>query len=254
MANFHEKFKDITLSRTHLDNILRYANLTYKKIQHTHRPDTRYSKPINYDDEYKKFYSKLKKYDINDIISIDETSLNIGMSKMKGRKEIGKRIEKVTKDNIVSVKHTLIMAITTKGVIGWTLYKKGGIDHERLIEFLKSILDKRKNKLVLIDNASSHRNPKVKEFIVNSKNDYIHTLAYHHYLNPIEKAFNQLKHYMKQDEPMSFDDLGKSIKKSIKKISNKNLMNYFTSSLKKTKKDIEESKTKYHKEPKIYKK
>ena len=96
--------------------------------------------------------------------------------------------------------------------------------------------------------------PNFLNFILNSKNDFIHILPYNHNQNPIEKAFNQLKHYMKQDEPMSFDDLGKSIKKSIKNISTDNLMNYFKSSLKKTKKDIEESKTKYHKEPKIYKK
>ena len=59
LGYFHKKYKDITLSKTHLSNIIKYANLTYKQVQITHRPDTRYNKPINYDEEYKKFYSVL---------------------------------------------------------------------------------------------------------------------------------------------------------------------------------------------------
>lgn len=253
LSHFHKKFKDITLSKTHLGNIIKYANFTYKKIQHTHKPDKRYNKPINYNEEYKKFYSKIKKFQLKDIISIDETSISVGMSIRKGRKEIGQRLDKVTKDNAVFVKYTLIMAISTSGVEGWILYKKGGIEHVRLIEFLGKILEGQKKKLVLMDNASSHRNQNVKEFIKNSKNDYVHVLPYHHFQNPIEKFFNQLKHYMRKDEPMSYDEIKVSLKKAIKKISKDNLMNYFKSSLTKTQKDIEKGKTKYHKKPKVYK-
>lgn len=188
LANFHNKFKELTITKTHLFNIIKFANLTYKKIQVKHVPDKRYNKPINYNEEYSKFYNKLKKFKIDDIIAFDETSIAIGLSIDKGRSEIGKRLDKITKDNIVFTKHTLIMAITMKGVIGWILYKKGGIDHERLIEFLKNVLKNRKNKLVLMDNASSHRNPQVKQFITKSKNDYLHIMPYNHNLNPIERS------------------------------------------------------------------
>ena len=38
------------------------------------------------------------------------------------------------------------MAITTKGILEWTLYEKGGTDHTRLIEFINKVLgNKRKN-------------------------------------------------------------------------------------------------------------
>lgn len=58
-----------------------------------------------------------------------------------------------------------------------------------------------------MDNASCHRNQEVKDFIIKSKNDFVYILPYHHYMNPIEKFFNQfqLKYYMKRDEPMSYD-------------------------------------------------
>ena len=61
-----------------------------------------------------------------------------------------------------------------------------------------------------------------------------------YYMNPIEKFFNQLKYYMKRDEPMSYDLIKKSIRKSIKYIELKTYKNYFKSSLTKTKEDIKE--------------
>jgi len=253
LGYFHKQFDDITLSKTHLSNIIKYANLTYKKVQITHRPDTRYKIPINYEEEYKKFYTKIKKYKLNNIISIDETSISIGLHPEKGREEIGKRLDKITKDNKVFVKYTLIMAITTKGVLDWILYEKGGSDNSRLIEFVKKLIDKKKNKLILMDNASCHRNQNVKDFIINSKNDFVYVLPYHHFQNPIEKFFNQLKYYMKKDEPMSYELIKKSIKKAIKYIELETYTNYFKSSLIKTKEDIKEIKMKYRKTPKIYK-
>ena len=34
-------------------------------------------------------------------------------------------------------------------------------------------------------------------------------------MNPVENFFNQLKYYMKRDEPMSYELIKKSIRKSI---------------------------------------
>ena len=53
---------------------------------------------------------------------------------------------------------TLIMAITTKGVLDWILYEKEGSNHVRLIQFINQILKKNTGKLILMDNASCHRN------------------------------------------------------------------------------------------------
>jgi hypothetical protein len=59
---------------------------------------------------------------------------------------------------------------------------------------------------------------------------------------------------MRKDEPMSFDEIKVSLRKAIKKISKENLINYFKSSLRKTQKDIENTKSRYKKTPKKYKK
>jgi hypothetical protein len=43
--------------------------------------------------------------------------------------------------------------------LGWELYEKRGINADRLYEFLKThIMSEYKDKLIILDNASSHRN------------------------------------------------------------------------------------------------
>ena len=50
--------------------------------------------------------------------------------------------------------------------MGWDLYEKGGIDSDRLYEFLEKYITKKyKNKLIILNNASSHRNEKIKELL-----------------------------------------------------------------------------------------
>jgi hypothetical protein len=41
----------------------------------------------------------------------------------------------------------------------------------------------------------------VKDFIINSNNNYLYTVRYHSENNPIENFFNQLKHYIKLKSP-----------------------------------------------------
>jgi len=54
-------------------------------------------------------------------------------------------------------KYTGIFAISSNGVLERDLYGKGGIDSIRLYDFLeKFITTKFKNKLIILDNASSH--------------------------------------------------------------------------------------------------
>ena len=63
-----------------------------------------------------------------------------------------------------------------------------------IVQTLKELVEQSsKWELILMDNASCHRNQEVKDYITNKKNDLIHILAYH-FQNPIEKLFNQVKY------------------------------------------------------------
>ena len=65
-------------------------------------------------------------------------------------------------------KYTGIFAISSKGCIGYEIYKKGGIDSERLIEFInRYIKGSYRNKVIILDKASSHKSKDVKKLISN---------------------------------------------------------------------------------------
>ena len=225
LEQLNEKHK-IKISKSHLINIIKYLNLTYKKFYENHNPITRFGKEINYKEAFKEFFDKIKKYKIEDLICLDETSIQVGASFSFGRILMGKRLYRDTTSNEIFKKYTLIVAINNNKTIKWELYQKGGIDTERLIEFLKELLKNTKNKLIILDNASSHRNDTIKKFIKNSGNDYLHLLPYKHFLNPIENYFNELKYYIKQKQPMNYNKIKESIKYGIKNIKKEHYENY----------------------------
>ena len=90
-------------------------------------------------------------------------------------------------------KYTGIFAISSKGVIGYEVYKKGGIDSNRMVDFINKFINgKYKNKLIILDNASSHRNQLVKD-VIKKDNNLLYAVPYQHYTNAIEGYFNVLK-------------------------------------------------------------
>jgi hypothetical protein len=86
-----KKFKDYNITPRWLGQVLKDNNITRKRTRKSHFPDTRYGKPISHKEEVKKFFKKIKKYKLKDIISIDETSIQPGMVKEYCRETKGKR-------------------------------------------------------------------------------------------------------------------------------------------------------------------
>ena len=70
---------------------------------------------------------------------------------------------------------------------------KSGIDSIRLKKFLEdNITSKYKNKVIILDNASFHRNEVIRN-LVNKDNKLIYSVFYQHFTNAIEHYFSILK-------------------------------------------------------------
>lgn len=70
-------------------------------------------------------------------------------------------LKQKTQSQEVFKKYTGIFAISNSGVLGWDLYEKSVFDSDRLYEFLEKYITKKyKNKLIILDNSSIHRNAK----------------------------------------------------------------------------------------------
>ena len=192
-----------------------------------HEPTKRFGKGIDINAKIKDFYKEVKKYNLNDIICIDETSIKSLQKRHHCYSDIGKRCVIKTESQEVFKKYTGIFAISTKGVLGWELYEKGGINTDLLIKFLeKYITTKFKDKLIILDNASSHRNERIKE-LISKNNNILYAVPYQHFTNSIENYFSMLKSCLQKIDGLTHTKLKENISKVLKDIPKDKYTNIF---------------------------
>ncbi len=110
-----------------------------------------------------------------------------------------------------------------------------------------------KNKLIILDNASSHRHKRIKE-LVNKNNKLLYSVPYQHFTNSIEGYFSLLKSKLRKLEGLKYNELKENIKKIIKDIPKENYKNILKCAYERQDFYIKKtSKTKKYKNYKNYK-
>ena len=82
---------------------------------------------------------------------------------------------------------------------------------------MQNITNKLRNKLIILDNASSHRNEKIKA-LVNKHNNILYAVPYQHFTNNIENYFSMLKSRLQKLDGLTYNELKKNIEKVLKEI------------------------------------
>jgi len=75
-----------------------------------------------------------------------------------------------------------------------------------------------------LDNASSHRNAKIKE-LVNKHNTLLYSVPYQHFTNSIENYFSMMKSRLHKLNGLTYLELKENISKVIKEIPKKKYEN-----------------------------
>ena len=212
------KYHNLDLNKSHISRIIHDNNITLKMTRIRHEPVKRFGKDIDITKSIKEFYDEIKKYKIEDIICIDETSIKSLQKRNRCYSEKGKRCVIKTQSQEVFKKYTGIFAISVNGVVGWDLYEKSGINTDGMVEFLeKHITTQFKNKLIIMDNASSHRNPRVKE-VITQHNHLLYAVPYQHFTNSIENYFSMLKSRLQKLDGLTHAELKENIINTITNI------------------------------------
>jgi transposase len=86
-----DKYKDANLSTTHIFRVINDNNITLKLTRIRHELIKRFGKDININSKIKDFYDEVKKYKIEDIICIDETSIKSLQKRNRCYSNKGKR-------------------------------------------------------------------------------------------------------------------------------------------------------------------
>lgn len=222
------KYNDFSVTPQWLGKVIRDNNLTRKRTRKSHFPEVRYGSPINKQTELNNFYNVVNQYNLDQIICLDETSIQPSMIQEYSRCKIGRRCVEKTTDNIVFRKFTLLVAISYNGLIGYKLYEQGGMTGDRFVNFYNNFIkDKYKNHLIIMDNAGAHKKAIVKNTITNSENKYLYSVPYTPKTNAIEAFFNQVKYYMKLDRTLNFNQIKISLVNALSNVTKQNYENYF---------------------------
>jgi hypothetical protein len=207
MLKLKEKF-NVSLSRFHINRIINDNNITLIITRIRHKPVKRFGKDIDINKKLDEFYEE--------IICIDETSIGSLQKRKHCYNKLRKRYIIKTSSQEVFKKYTCIFSISTEGVLSWDLYDKGGIDSNRLYNFLQQYMTtKFKNKLIILDNASSHINAKIKELV---NNNLLYSIPYQYFTNSIENFFSMLKSRLQKLERLKYKELKKNIDKVVREI------------------------------------
>jgi transposase len=238
-----DKYKDANLSTTQIFRVINDNNITLKLTRIRHEPVKRFGKDININSKIKEFYDEVKKYKIEDIICIDETSIKSLQKRNRCYSNRGKRCVIKTQSQEVFKKYTGVFAISVNGVVNWDLYEKGGINTDRLIEFLEhNITSKLRNKLIILDNASAHRNERIKA-LVNKHNNLLYAVPYQHFTNSIENYFSMLKSRLQKLDGLKYENLKENIQKVISEIPKEKYENIFKGAYERPEKYVSKNKT-----------
>lgn len=123
---------------------------------------------------------------------------------------------------------TFVAGITSAGIIApWVL--DGPINRDAFEVYLEKVLipELSPGAIVIMDNLSSHKGPKVRQMIEAAGASLLYLPPYSPDFNPIENAFAKLKALLRKAAQRTLDGLWSTIGSSIDRFTPTECCNYF---------------------------
>lgn len=222
-----KKKYNVIIGKSSIYNILNKFKIKKKKI---------YVKTCSADKDKRKqliheFKNKLKSISVDDIISMDECSIDSHINHNYGWALKGKKLKVYIKHN--RIRYTVLCAVSNTKVIHVEIIS-GSANAIIFKDFMKKVfskLSRRKKSYILLDNARIHHAKIFKEYMQTIKSkELIYNVPYSPESNPIEKVFGETKKYLR-DTKVTNINLKNEINKAFGKIPKKNLISYFNKSM-----------------------
>lgn len=167
------------------------------------------------------------RFDLSQLIFIDETAITTHMARRYGRGPKGERV--IAHEALGSWKtHTLLAAIRPSG---WSaaMVLKGPVDADAFVTYVEQCLvpTLKPGEIVILDNVSSHHDDRVRPLIQRTGATLYYLPPYSPDLNPIENAFSQLKAALKKLGEKTFDGLTSAVGRLLDATAAEHCLNFF---------------------------
>ena len=165
---------------------------------------------------------------LSDLVFIDETGVNLAMTRRYARARRGKRAYSKCPYNR-GKNITMIGAIATNGFLAPFTFE-GWTNKEAFLTYVTQVLvpELWPGACVVMDNLPAHKAIEVREAIesVGARVEFLS--PYSPDFNPIENCWSKLKEYLRSRESRTYEELDQSITESIKLVTHKDIIGWFT--------------------------
>lgn len=169
-----------------------------------------------------------KSLDSNRLVFLDESGVNINMTRIYGRAKGKQR----ARDYINLRKGRKTTILSSVRLNGKTVYKyfQGSLNGNIFLEYIKDALVPTLNKgdIVIADNLSSHKVSGVKEAIKGKGAFLLYLPPYSPDLNPIEMMWSKIKSLLRKWKARSIEWLNKAINNAFRTVSVNDISGWFS--------------------------
>jgi len=173
------------------------------------------------------YLENIRKFDLQDLVFIDESGVNIAMTKLYARSKKGTRAHGSRPDKR-GKNVTIVGAIALKGVIGAMSFK-GGNDKNAFETYVNKVLVPNlwEGACVVMDNFSSHKVAGIREAIESVGAQLIYLSPYSPDFSPIENFWSKVKEFLRSQETRTYSDLDKAITEAFETVSLTDIFGWF---------------------------
>ena len=219
---------NIEISKQSIYSILKQNNITYKFSKIITNPYT----TMEQKEQLQNKKEVIKQLNVDNIISIDETSIELSTKASRGWSLKGtKCIVTNSGKKIINKRFSLIMAVSNKKIIDFHIVSKAAKSKDYLKFMMKlKRKDKENNKSYLMDNCQIHKSKELRKYYKDEKMHVIYNVPYHSEKNPIENVFSCLKNQINRTINDTYDDIVKVVKNFRLSFNPEKLTNIFNHS------------------------
>jgi len=153
------------------------------------------------------------------LVFVDETGVQRNMTRTHARAPKGERVVESVKHRSANI--SLVAAVNLDRGLFAAAYHQGSLDQVKFSVWTETVLAPhlRPGDLVIMDNASIHKDPWTKEALEAVGAKLVFQPPYSPDLNPIEKCWSKLKQALRSAKARTLDALKEAIKAALADIS-----------------------------------
>jgi transposase len=162
------------------------------------------------------------------LVFLDESGVNIGMTRLYGRAFGQERVVDYVPD-VRFDRLSILSSVRLDGTIVPFAYK-GTLDGPLFLAYVNKFLTPtlKEGDLVIMDNASPHKVKGVVEEIENKGAFVLYLPTYSPDLNPIEKMWSKIKAHLRKVKARTVDALYNALKDALDSVSISNIKGWFS--------------------------